>query len=241
MHCGSAARDWCCQHANVDASPMPLITAQRGEHGAILLVALGLVTTFALLSLTLLATSDSRDRVMQSGAAMDLADATAVAGIEWAAAREVERGRIPGTTNVPFGGGRVASVTVSLASPHVVSVGSWDGVAVTHRADLRVTRGAPIPHAFASFDGTNRVLHDVSITGTAYLGDGSPLSGVGRLLMTGDLELVTNTSPAAGRVVHLSGVTRKGVGALPQPTVDTAAFSALPAGPAFATTPATRT
>ncbi len=213
-------------------APGATIGRARGaarEQGAILLVALVLCATLGVLSVAVLATQDAALRGRANAAAAQLAEAAAAAGVEWAAARDVEVGRVLGTTTLNLGSGRSAVVTIAGSSPHVTSKGRCGGAEVTLAANLGVVDGAPLPYAFASFDRTSTIDRDLTIVGSAYFADGTPLTGGRDVLMYGDLKLVTNGSLPGGMVQHFSGSTTKGVAAHALPVVDVSAFEAMSA------------
>ena len=199
------------------------------ERGAILLVALAMCVTLGLLSIAVLATRDAVVRTRANAGAMRLAEAAAAAGVEWAAARDVARGRIAGTTTLDLGDAGSAVVTIASSSPHVVSVGSHAGARVTLRADLTAVGGGELPFAFASFAGTNHLDHHLTVDGRAHLGGSTPLSGSRELRMYGDLDVVTTSALPAGMVRHFGGATTQGVAAIAEPTVDTTPFASMPA------------
>lgn len=202
----------------------------RDEGGAMLLVALVLCATLSLLSIALLSSHDGAVRGRANAALSRDAEAAAAAGVEWAAARDTIVGRVAGTTTLDLGNGRRAVVTVATSSPHVVSEGRHGGARVTLSADLNPRGTAPLPHAFASFDGTNYLDHKLTVVGPVYLGDTStPLSGGRVLEVGGDLHVVTTNTLPAGMVQHTSGTTFQGLRRLPTPTVDTSPFAAMPA------------
>jgi hypothetical protein len=213
-------------------SPSDPCARARGEGGAMLLVALVLCASLALLSLALLASHDGAVRARANASLSRQAESAAAAGVEWAAARDVDRGRIAGTTTLGLGGGRSVTVTIASTAPHVVSQGSCSGARVTLTANLTAVGGGPLPHAFASMHGTSKFDHRLVVVGAAYFGDTVPLDASGNqaLEMNGDLHLVRSTAPPAGTVLQVSGSTLLGVRTINDPVVDTSPYESMTSG-----------
>ncbi len=200
------------------------------EHGAILLVVLILAVTFALLGIALTSTVEVSVRARNNADAIARADRAAASGVEWAAAAVMTAGMVDADRTLSLEAGTQAVVSIRVGrSPQVLSAGRCNGAEVTIGADLQLTDGAPLPFAYASFDGTSRFDHAVGITGSAYFGDTTqPITtGTGTLTMGGDLFLATSTALPAGVVAHTSGINRYGVARLDEPGVNTGAYLAL--------------
>lgn len=199
-----------------------------------LLLALVIAITFGLLSFTLMATHDGARRAIDAGDDVERAERAAASGIEWAAARVVAKGVADATTALDLGDGARVVVDLDATSPpHAVAQGSYRGAAVTIAADFTIVDGAPLPYAFASFDGSSRLDHVVTVLGSAYFGSPSaPIDGrsTGSLAMYGDLELVSGTSPSASQLTQYQGATRLGVSACATPVVDTKPFETMTSG-----------
>lgn len=207
---------------------------RAGERGAILLVALMLAATFALLALALLATADSARLGRDNAAAIERAERAATDGIEWAAARVVDRGVVDATTTLTLGPD--VSVVVDLDStspPRVTAVGRANGTTVTLTAELDIRTGAPLPFALASMTGVSRFDRKTTVRGSAYFGHSSlaiSAASIDDLEMHGDLHLVSAATPPVGVVVHVSGTTLRSVFASPLPVVDLAPFRTMATG-----------
>lgn len=208
-------------------------SAADRERGAVLLLALILTTTFALMAWSLLASSDFAARARLGGAAQEQAERAAASGIEWAAAAALDGSLADGRTSWTLAdGSQVAVVVATASSPQVVARARCRGAEVAFGADLRLQSGAPLPHALVAYGSANKLSQDVAVSGSAWLGGVPPFFAgmVGALGMDGDLQLVTTTAVEAAAVKHLSGRTYYGQRAWDPPVVDTTPFATMLSG-----------
>lgn len=208
-------------------------SVRQGERGAVLLLALILTTTFALMAWSLLASSDFAARARLGGAAQEQAERAAASGIEWAAAVALAGSLADGRTSLTLAdGSQVVVVVATASSPQVVSRARCRGAEVALGADLRLQSGAPLPYALVAYGSDNRLSQDVAVSGSAWLGGVPPFFAgmAGALGMDGDLQLVTTTAVAAGAVKQVSGRTLYGQRAWSMPTIDTTPFATMVSG-----------
>ncbi len=202
--------------------------SRRDERGVILVVVLILAVTFSALSVALLSTAEMSLRVQGNGQDLERADRAARSGVEWAAAIVKSGGIVDVSRRAELTPGVVVAAQVrSAQTPNLLGGGSAYGAVVRVGADAAVV-AAPFPHALLSFSTTSSLTDEMTVVGSAYLGDSaSPpaISAARPAQMDGDLELVTTTALAANRVVHKSGVDRYGVTALTPPPWNTLPFT----------------
>lgn len=212
------------------------ILPAAGQRGAVLLVALILAATVAVLSLQLLADTELTVRSLAAGERQAQAEWAAQSGVEWALARIAAGGETAVTAVVPIAADTEARVqVVPGGNPNVIAEGRAGGAAVTVRANaVRVPK--PFPYRFACFAGTSSFVRPTTLEGPAYFAEPSqPISTVGSgtgatLLVNGNVDLRTATAPPAGYISHTAGQTRVGQAGLPPPVWNTAAFLGLTSG-----------
>lgn len=220
-------------HAEVASGTVDCHARRTHERGAVLLLALILTTTFALMAWSLLASSDFAARARIGGAVQEQAERAAASGVEWAAASALDGSLADGRTALTLAdGSEVAVVVATASSPQVVARARCRGAEVALGADLRTLAGAPLPHALVAYGSDNSLSQDVAVSGSAWIGGVPPFraSMTGALGMDGDLQLVTTTAVAAGAVKHASGRTLYGQRAWGLPTVDTTPFATMVSG-----------
>lgn len=206
-------------------------SVRQGERGAVLLLALILTTTFALLAWSLLASSDFAARARLGGAAQEQAERAAASGIEWAAAVALAGSLVDGSTSMTLADGSQIAVVVAMASsPQVVARARCRGAEVAFCADLRPGSGAPLPYALATFGRSTELILNATVNGSVYL-SGSPTFrfGLGRLSLAGDL-FVTASAIDGSRLLQTSGTTRTSFPALPEPVIDLSPFAEMRSG-----------
>lgn len=208
-------------------------SAANRERGAVLLLALILTTTFALMAWSLLASSDFAARARTGGAAQEQAERAAASGIEWAAAAALDGSLVDGRTSLALAdGSQVEVVVATSSSPQVVAHARCRGAEVAFAADLRLQAGAPLPYALVVYGSASRLSQDVAVSGSAWIGGVPPFFAgmTGVLGMDGDLQLVTTTAIDAAAVNQVSGRTLYGQRAWDPPVVDTTPFATMLSG-----------
>lgn len=203
------------------------------ERGAVLLLALILTTTFALMAWSLLASSDFAARARIGGAVQEQAERAAASGVEWAASLALDGSLADGRSALTLAdGSEVAVVVATASSPQVIARARCRGAEVALGADLRTLAGAPLPHAFVAYGSDNKFSQNFAVSGSAWIGGVPPFFAnmTGVLGMDGDLQLVTTTAIDAAAVKHTSGRTLYGQQAFALPGIDLTPFATMTSG-----------
>lgn len=193
-----------------------------------------LSTTFSLLALALLASSDTAERVQRSTGESERAELAAASGVEWAVALAMPAGPVDTRQTVELVPG--VSITVDSAggrTPPLKGTGSCQGVAVTLGADVE-SRAGPLPYAFASFGGSAGCDNDVRFVGPVYFAEPKgPITAGSRGKIDvndGDAFLVS-TTPLTSNQLDINGnKINYGVTPIARPTVDTTPYATMVSG-----------